>query len=164
MEIALHLPLRTDGDMPVCFNIASTETSPDEASVPTTVTSAPITEGSGISLHGIQTGMLDARAECPNRVDAVEKVLLRSHAEFSCVLSPITYISSIRGDSENPGNLAQTALRGTRTVSDCTSTSRKNSNKSCRSFGRRPRARGVSAEDINRQNRNEPQSQKSAAC
>src|SRR6266446_6821201 len=98
-----------------------------------------------------------------NLTDAVEKVLLRSHAEFSCVLSPITY-RRYEGIARTTGNLAQTALRGTRTVSDCTSTSRKNSNKSCRSFGRRPRARGVSAEDINRQNRNEPQSQKSAAC
>ena len=63
--------------------------------------------------------------------DAVEKVLLRSHAEFSCVLSPITY-RRYEGIARTTGNLAQTALRGTRTVSDCTSTSRKNSNKSCR--------------------------------
>src|SRR6266446_6936048 len=66
-----------------------------------------------------------------NLTDAVEKVLLRSHAEFSCVLSPITY-RRYEGIARTTGNLAQTALRGTRTVSDCTSTSRKNSNKSCR--------------------------------
>src|SRR5258707_8700629 len=62
--------------------------------------------------------------------DAVEKVLLRSHAEFSCVLSPVTY-RRYEGIARTTGNLAQTALRGTRTVSDCTSTSRKNSKKNC---------------------------------
>src|SRR6266446_3273206 len=63
--------------------------------------------------------------------DAVEKVLLRTDAEFSCVLSPVTY-RRYEGIARTIGNLAQTALRGARTVSDCASTSRKNSKKSCR--------------------------------
>src|SRR6266446_1323237 len=50
---------------------------------------------------------------------------------FSCVLSPVTY-RRYEGIARTTGNLAQTALRGTRTVSDCTSTSRKNSKKNCR--------------------------------
>src|SRR5260370_737950 len=64
------------------------------------------------------------RLERVNLVDAVEKAVLRSHADFSCVLSPITY-RRYEGIARTTGNLAQTALRGTRTVSDCTSTSRK---------------------------------------
>src|SRR5258705_7843272 len=50
---------------------------------------------------------------------------------FSCVLSPVTY-RRYEGIARTTGNLAQTALRGTRTVSDCTPTSRKNSKKNCR--------------------------------
>src|SRR6266571_4014982 len=61
----------------------------------------------------------------------LKKALSDQMTNISCVLSLATY-GRYEGIARHIGNLAQAALRCTKTASACASTSRRNSKKSCR--------------------------------
>src|SRR6266700_6089587 len=61
----------------------------------------------------------------------LKKALSDQTPNFSCVFRPVTY-RRYEGVARPVGNLAQTTLKGSKTSSDCASTSRKNSKKNSR--------------------------------